>query len=101
MNLGHAQNKIFRRAPTCIGDYPPPGVVHDQFSWQYLLFSQKFIADYSEGLFTDDKAKHAISEFRKKLKRISAEIEQRNASLEEQYRYPYLLPNRVPNSIAI
>ena len=63
--------------------------------------SQKFIGDYPEGLFTDAKAKDAISEFQKKLKRISAEIEERNKTLEKAYRYIYLLPEQVPNSTAI
>ena len=63
--------------------------------------SQKFIGDYSEGLFTDAEARDAISEFQKKIQEISNEIEKRNENLEEPYRYIYVLPKRVPNSIAI
>ena len=60
---------------------------------------QRFIGDYREDLFIDPPAKSAISSFQKKLKQISAEIKQRNANLEIPY--PYLLPERIPNSIAI
>ena len=103
MNLGHAHETRFsdEHPHHLYRGLPTPGVVHDQFLWQYLHFSQKFIGDYREGLFTDAKAKHAISEFQTKLEEISYEIEKRNASLAKQYRYPYLLPKRVPNSIAI
>ena len=65
------------------------------------LSSQKLIGDYPERLFTDAEAEDAIFEFQMELKRISKGIEKRNASLEEQYRYFYLHPERVPNSIAI
>jgi len=56
---------------------------------------------YPEELFTDAKAKGAISEFQKKLTTISYQINERNKKLEEPYRYTYLLPKNVPNSIAI
>ncbi|CAH3165667.1 unnamed protein product [Porites evermanni] len=60
---------------------------------------ERFIGDYREELFTDAAAKTAISGFQRKLKQISAEIKERNAKLEIPY--PYLLPERIPNSIAI
>ncbi|XP_073233506.1 allene oxide synthase-lipoxygenase protein-like isoform X2 [Porites lutea] len=60
---------------------------------------ERFIGDYREDLFIDPPAKSAISSFQKKLKKISAEIKERNANLEIPY--PYLLPERIPNSIAI
>ena len=41
----------------------------------------------------------AISRFQSSLQRISEEIHKRNASMD--FPYPYLLPERVPNSIAI
>ena len=62
------------------------------------MSSQKLIGEYPERLFTDDAAEDAIFEFQMKLKRISNEIEKRNAALEEQYRYFYLHPERVPKS---
>lgn len=69
---------------------------------QNVFFSsQKFIGQYPEELFTEDRAKSAISEFQKNLRRISDEIEERNRNLEEPYRYTYLLPKKVPNSISI
>ena len=60
---------------------------------------QKFIGDYPEQLFVEEAAKSAINGFQKKLKRISIEIKERNAKLVVPY--PYLLPERIPNSIAI
>lgn len=69
---------------------------------QNVFFSsQKFIGQYPEELFTEDKAKNAISEFGEKLKEISKEIETRNTTLDEPYQYVYLLPEKVPNSISI
>ena len=67
----------------------------------FFFSSQKFICQYPEELFTEDKAKNAISEFREKLKEISKEIQKRNTTLEETYQYVYLLPEKVPNSISI
>lgn len=73
---------------------------------QNVFFSsQKFTGQYPEELFTEDKAKAVISEFQKKLEGISSavsyEIQKRNTNLEEPYQYIYLLPEKVPNSIAI
>ena len=69
---------------------------------QNVFFSsQKFIGQYPEELFTEDKAKSAISEFREKLEEISEEIQKRNTTLDEPYKYVYLLPEKVPNSISI
>ena len=67
----------------------------------FFFSSQKFICQYPEELFTEDKAKNTISEFREKLKEISKEIHKRNTTLEETYQYVYLLPEKVPNSISI
>ena len=65
---------------------------------QNFFFSfQKFIGQYPEELFTEDKAKNAISEFGEKLKEISREIKTRNTTLDEPYQYVYLLPEKVPN----
>ena len=67
----------------------------------FFFSSQKCIGQYPEELFTEDKAKNAISEFGEKLKEISKEIETRNTTLNERYQYVYLLPEKVPNSISI
>jgi arachidonate 5-lipoxygenase len=77
-----------------IGEY----VLHffDNFSFQ---FKQKFLGDYSDGLFVDHNALKAISNFQENLQKISDSIKSRNGSLE--WPYTYLLPERVPNSIAI
>jgi len=64
-----------------------------------IFADEKFIGDYPEDLFVERAAKSAISGFQKKLKEISAGIKERNAKLVVPY--PYLLPERVPNSIAI
>ena len=60
---------------------------------------QKFLGDYSEGLFTEEEALKVISKFQMNLKKISAAIMERNESLAVPY--TYLLPERIPNSIAI
>ena len=64
-----------------------------------FLFSQRFLGDYSDGLFTDNAAIEAILRFQGKLNEISMEIKERNKHLEVPY--SYLLPERTPNSIAI
>ncbi|XP_078365380.1 allene oxide synthase-lipoxygenase protein-like isoform X2 [Oculina patagonica] len=64
-----------------------------------IYSDEKFIGDYPEDLFIEEAAKSVISNFQKKLKGISAEIKARNAKLVVPY--PYLLPERVPNGIAI
>lgn len=64
-----------------------------------IFNDEKFIGDYPEELFIEEPAKTAIEVFQRKLKGISAEIKARNAKLRVPY--PYLLPERIPNSIAI
>ena len=70
-----------------------------RFKLTSLSLSQKFLGDYSEGLFTDGPALEAISRFQENLKQISEAIKERNKSLAVPY--TYLLPERIPNSIAI
>ncbi|XP_031557674.1 allene oxide synthase-lipoxygenase protein-like [Actinia tenebrosa] len=60
---------------------------------------EKFLGDYSGGLFVDQDALKAISNFQEKLQKISDSIKSRNETLE--WPYTYLLPERVPNSVAI
>jgi len=60
---------------------------------------ERFLGDYSDGSFTDMAAREAILRFQGKLNRISRSIKKRNESLEVPY--AYLLPERIPNSIAI
>ena len=70
-----------------------------RFKLTSLSLFQKFLGDYSEGLFTDGPALEAISRFQENLQKISEVIKERNKSLAVPY--TYLLPERVPNSIAI
>ena len=70
-----------------------------RFNLTFWSLSQKFLGDYSEGLFTDGPALEAISRFQENLQKISEAIKERNKSLAVPY--AYLLPERVPNSIAI
>ncbi|KAK3734228.1 hypothetical protein QZH41_012948 [Actinostola sp. cb2023] len=60
---------------------------------------EKFLGDYSDGLFVDPKAMEMISKFQEQLQNVSDSIKSRNKSLE--WPYIYLLPERVPNSVAI
>ena len=64
-----------------------------------LLTFQKFLGDFSEGLFAEDAPLKAISRFQENLKGISAAIRERNKELDIPYEY--LLPERIPNSIAV
>ena len=60
---------------------------------------QKFLGDYAENLFTDPEALEAMTRFKAELQSVSKKINNRNEMLEVPY--AYLLPERVPNSIAI
>jgi len=60
---------------------------------------ERFLGDYSDGSFTDMAAREAILRFQGKLNRITVSIKKRNETLK--FPYTYLLPERVPNSIAI
>lgn len=60
---------------------------------------ERFLGDYTDGAFTDMAALEAILRFQEKLNVITEEIKERNKRLKIPY--TYLLPERVPNSIAI
>ena len=65
----------------------------------FSLTLKRFLGDYSDGSFTDMAAREAILRFQRKLNRISVSIKKRNETLK--FPYTYLLPEEVPNSIAI
>lgn len=65
----------------------------------FFNYQQRFLGDYTDGAFTDMAALEAILRFQEKLNVISEEIKERNKRLKIPY--TYLLPERVPNSIAI
>ena len=52
-------------------------------------------------LFTESNVLQIMEDFRKDLRRISSEIKQRNLELLPAIPYTYLLPERIPNSIAV
>lgn len=60
---------------------------------------ERFLGDMTQALLTGKDAEDAISRFQTSLQGISDSIKTRNASLE----LPYinLLPERIPDSIAI
>ena len=60
---------------------------------------QRFLGDNTQSLLTGDEAEAAICRFQASLQKISDSIKARNESLE----LPYinLLPERIPDSIAI
>ena len=51
--------------------------------------------------FTEPHILALQEEFRKDLKEISAKIHERNKSLLPMIPYEFLLPERIPNSIAV
>ncbi|RMX58429.1 hypothetical protein pdam_00019691, partial [Pocillopora damicornis] len=61
--------------------------------------NERFIGDYSQSSLTGKEVENAVSRFQSSLQRISDAIKERNRSLE--FPYPWLLPERVPNSVAI
>ena len=65
----------------------------------FSLLFQRFLGDSTHSLLTGDEAEAAISRFQASLQNISDSIKARNESLE----LPYinLLPERIPDSIAI
>ena len=64
-----------------------------------LFPMKRFLGDYSDGSFIDMAAREAILLFQGKLNRISRSIKKRNDTLK--FPYIHLLPERIPNSIAI
>ena len=64
-----------------------------------LFIFQRFLGDITHSLLTGDEAEAAICRFQASLQEISDSIKVRNESLE----LPYinLLPERIPDSIAI
>ncbi|CAB3985700.1 allene oxide synthase-lipoxygenase -like [Paramuricea clavata] len=60
---------------------------------------ERFIGDFSQGLLNGKEVEGVISRFQASLQSISEVIKKRNASVKIPY--PYLLPERVPNSIGI
>ena len=63
------------------------------------LVSARFLGDSTHSLLTGDEAEAAISRFQASLQNISDSIKARNESLEMPY--INLLPERIPDSIAI
>ena len=64
-----------------------------------VICSQKFLGDFTESFFTDVQALDVIARFKGKLGEVTEAINKRNEGLEVPYRF--LLPERIPNSIAI
>ena len=64
-----------------------------------LYLSQRFIGNITHSLLTGDDAEDAICRFQASLQEISDSIKARNKSLEVPY--INLLPERIPDSIAI
>jgi len=60
---------------------------------------QVYLGDVPDLLFIDDEAIKAQQEFREDLQALNEKIQNRNQGL--QYPYTYLLPEKIPVSIAI
>ncbi|XP_028416879.1 allene oxide synthase-lipoxygenase protein-like [Dendronephthya gigantea] len=61
--------------------------------------TEKFLGDFSDSLFGDASAQAAIAKFQSELDKITQKIHERNSGMISPY--TWLLPGRVPNSIAI
>ncbi|CAK8695673.1 unnamed protein product [Clavelina lepadiformis] len=60
---------------------------------------ERYLGDYPEHYFTDLEVTRMREEYRSELREAEAKMKKRNEGLEHPY--TWLLPNRVPNSIAI
>lgn len=74
-----------------------------QIALMYVLsqfaVDERFLGDVTQTLLTGDDAEEAISRFQASLQAISNSIKTRNKALEMPY--INLLPERIPDSIAI
>ncbi|XP_028397585.1 allene oxide synthase-lipoxygenase protein-like [Dendronephthya gigantea] len=61
--------------------------------------TEKFLGDYSDNLFGDASAQAALAKFKSELANITEKINKRNEGMVTPYEW--LLPGRIPNSIAI
>ena len=62
---------------------------------------QVFIGEFPEYYFTEDKATELQRAYSKKLEELEVELRDRNQKLELFKQYEFLIPGRVPRSIAI
>ncbi|XP_068721239.1 allene oxide synthase-lipoxygenase protein-like [Montipora capricornis] len=69
------------------------------FDLTRIFPDERFLGDYADNGFTEMTAREAILRFQGKLHRLSRSIKKRNETLK--FPYAYLLPERIPNSIAI
>jgi hypothetical protein len=58
-----------------------------------------FLGDYADNLFGDASAQAALAKFKIELDKITEKINKRNEGMIAPY--TWLLPGRIPNSIAI
>ncbi|CAB4012276.1 allene oxide synthase-lipoxygenase -like [Paramuricea clavata] len=61
--------------------------------------TELFLGDYADNLFGDASARVALAKFKSKLDEITEKIKKRNEGMVAPY--TWLLPERIPNSIAI
>ena len=59
---------------------------------------QVYLGNYPDAHFTDQPARDVQQVFKKELEEISSKIKERNKTLDIPY--VYLLPEKVPNSVA-
>ncbi|HYO59322.1 lipoxygenase family protein [Archangium sp.] len=77
---------------------PPLDQAFQQESLLYLLSSLR-LDELGRYRFTDPRAIEAATTFRRRLKELDADIDERNRT--RAMPYPYLKPSRIPNSINI
>ena len=75
-------------------------IVQNASRYLYTLFnSQCFLGSFYGERFGEKKVQCAVTKFVKTLANIEDKIKERNKSLDVPYEY--LLPSKVPNTIAI
>lgn len=64
-----------------------------------ILPSQVYLGDFPQRLFTEPAVITILDNFKRDLEKAQNEMAKRNETL--QFPYEYLLPDKIPSSIAI
>lgn len=82
---------------------PPVDMADSQVNLMQLLSGVNYttLGEYGWSYFGDIKLIEPLSKFKSRLKKIEAEITDRNNSVGEERVYKYLLPSKIPQSINI
>lgn len=66
---------------------------------KHFILSQVFIGNFPERLFVEEAILNLQAAYKEELEQLGAKIKERNSKLEKPY--TFLLPEKIPNYIAI